>query len=220
MSYTAAITELRQLLSDTAFHKRVTKKKLIGNVNGDNKKFFTYDKRILEDTVEAFVNDAAVSFDIDDAIKGEITLATAPDKNSKVEASYYWQWWHDDDLTTFLNKGAEITSQEDLTPPDTAYLQILPGLKTAALYFAANMATESLISYLATRRHSQEFLLEEDGNDDNKFSQTIQALTEQAKAMWDKAIFHRDDFYKRQGKRHAPAFGVKTVASRRYGPIR
>ena len=70
MSFDSAILELRQMISDTEFHKKVTKKKLIGAVNGENTSFITYDKRILEDTFQAYVNDVAVDSSVDDAIRG------------------------------------------------------------------------------------------------------------------------------------------------------
>jgi hypothetical protein len=220
MSYDSAITELRQLLSDSDKHKRASKKKLIGNVNGDNKSFQTYDKRVLEDGMEVFVADISVDFSLDDATAGLVTINTAPDKNTTVTASYYYQWWLDAEIKTFLNKGAESCSQFDNTAPEEAYLQINGGLKGAALYLAASYAMDSLVAYLVNRRHSQEYLIEEDGNDDNKFSSTIAAMTEQSKFFWEKGTWLRDDFYKRQGKRNAPAFGIKTVTQRRYGPYR
>lgn len=220
MSYTTSVTELRQLIADTEFHKKATKKKLIGAIDGDNKSFITYDKRILEDTLEIYVNNVSVGFTLEDAIKGTITISSAPDKNSKVEASYYWQFWLDDELTNFLNKGAEATSQWTSAIPDNAYLQILPGLKTAALMLAASLANRSLIQYLVNRRHSEEFLLEQDGNSDSGFSQMINALQKVADQYWSDGLKMRDDFYQRQGKRNAPAFAIKQSNLKQYGPRR
>jgi len=220
MSYTAAITEFRQMLSDTEYHKKSTKKKLIGDINGDNSVFVTYDKRLLEDTVEVFVNDVSVPFDVTDPVQGFLTLKDAPDINSSVTASYYWTWFIDAELITFLNKGAEQVSQNSPDVPDDAYLMIPPGLKSAALKFAANFATQSLIQFMITRRHSEEFLIEEDGNDDTKFSQTIAAMSKLADSYFKEALTLRDDFYKRQGKRNAPAFGIKLGVNRNYGARR
>lgn len=220
MSYAAAITELRQIIADTEFHKKATGKKLLGDVNGENKSFYSYDKRLLEDTVEVMVNNVAASFTLDDSVKGQFTLATAPDKNTAVTANYYYTWWLDDEIKNFLNKGAESTSQWNDNVPDDAYLSILPGLKGAALNLAANLALKSLIMYLVNRRHSEEFNLAEDGNDDTKFSQTIAAMQKMADSFWKDGMTQRDDFYKRQGKRNAPAFGIKLGSVRNYGPRR
>lgn len=220
MSYSTALAELRQLLADTEFHKKATKKKLIGKIDGNNQAFITYDKRILEDTLQVFVNDEEVNFTLEDAVRGEITLSEAPGLNTKATASYYFVWWLDDELKNFLNKGAETTSQWTDAVPDQAYLSIMPGLKTAALFIAASLATRSLIQYLVNRRHSEEFVIEQDGNDDNGFSQMISALQKTADAYYKDGLQHRDDFYKRQGKRNAPAFGVKMGTTRRYGPVR
>ncbi len=220
MSYTQAITEIRQLLSDSEFHKKATKKKLIGKIDANNTKFFTYDKRLVEDSLEVFVNDEAANFTLDDAIKGEITLGEAPEKNKAVTASYYYQFWIDDELKSFLNKGAEQVSQWTDAVPDNAYLAISGGLKTPALMFACSLATDSLISYMINRRHSEEFNIEQDGNDDTGFSQMITAMKDQSKHFWDRGLQMRDDFYKRQGKRNAPAFAVKLGRVRTYGPVR
>jgi hypothetical protein len=220
MSYSTAISELRQLIADTEFNKKATKKKLIGSVDGSNTNFVTYDKRIYGDSLEVFVNDSPVGFTLSDSIKGEIVLDSAPDKNTKIQASYYWMFWIDDELINFLNKGAESTGQYGSTSPDQAYLNIEPGLKAAALYFAGSLATRSLAAYIMNRRHSEEFLVEQDGNNDTAFSQTISAMNAQAKTLWDQAIFHRDDFYKRLGKRNKPAFAIKLGSTRRYGAIR
>lgn len=220
MSYDSAVVELRQIIADTEFNKKATKKKLIGPIDGNNLNFVTYDKRIYEDSLEVFLNGESVPFSVVDAIKGEINLSTAPDKNVKLEASYYWRFWIDDELKNFLNKGAESTGQSGISSPDQAYLNIEPGLKSAALYFAASLATRSLIFYITNRRHSEEFLIEQDKNDDTNFSQTIAAMNTQAKSLWDQAVWHRDDFYKRLGKRNKPAFGIKMGSTRKYGAIR
>lgn len=220
MSYTTAITELRQLLSDSQYHKKATDKRLIGSVDGTNVTFHTYDKRILSSTFTTKVNGAEVDSSLDEAVQGLVTLSDAPPVNSKVTASYYWQWWLDDELRTFLNKGAELTSFFTTTIPEDAFLLVTPGLKTSALYFSASYAMDSLINYLVNRRHSEEFLIEESGNDESAFSQTIDAMRTASKDFWDKAKWARDDFYQNQGRRNTPAFGVKTVSTRRYGPQR
>lgn len=220
MSYDNAVLELRQLLADTDFNKKATKKKLIGPVDGNNTSFFTYDKRISEDTLEVFVGNESVDFTLEDAVKGQITLSDAPAVNTKVVASYYWKFWLDEELINFLNKGAESTGEFSGAQPDTAYLLIQPGLKTAAMYFAANMANTSLVQYLVNRRHSEEFLVEQDGNSDEGFSMMIKSLSEAGDSYWKKAVFHRDDFYKRLGKRNAPAFAIKVGRRANYGPRR
>jgi hypothetical protein len=218
MSYADAITELRQLLADTQYHKKATDKRLIGKVNGENVTFYTYDKRVIESTFSAKVNNIDVDSSLDDAIQGLVTLADAPAINSAVTASYYFTWWTDAELKTFLNKGAELTSFFTTNIPEDAYLQITVGLKSAALYFSASYAMDSLINYLINRRHSEEFLVEESGNDESAFSQTIAAMKDLSKEFWTKAKWARDDFYMRQGQRNVPAFGVKLGATRRYGP--
>lgn len=220
-TWAKAVTEFRQMLFDTDTNKRSTRKKILGDINGTNTKFRTYDKRLVESSVEVFQAGVAISFSVDDAVAGELTITPAPEGNVKLEASYYWTWWTDAEVTTYLNKGAEAVGQwNDNVVPDQAYLQIPPGLKTAAMYFAASMAQTSLIQYMQNRPHSSEFLVEQDQKDDANFGATLDAMRRLANDYHDKAIQHRDDFYKRLGKREAPAFGVKIGATRNYGPRR
>lgn len=225
MSYDGAILELRQLLADTDFNKKASNKKLLGDINGENVNFITYDKRISEDTIEVTITQAdgeviIPSVTVDDAIKGTITLSEAPALNSSVTANYYWRWWLDEELINFLNKGAETVSQTSILVPDEAYLQIPPGLKLAALDVAVSLANSAQIQYMINRRHSEEFLLEQDGNDDANFSNTISAMSGIVDAKLKSGLMLRDDFYKRQGKRFAPAFAIKLGVGKRYGPQR
>ncbi len=220
MSYNAALLELRQMLADTPQHKRATRKKLLGQVDGNNVSFVSYDKRIVDGTFQAYVNDGPVSANVTDLVAGEIEFAAAPDQNSKVTASYYWQWWLDSELITFLNKGAELTGQFNNNIPDKAYLQIEPGLKNAALQFALSVAADSLANYLLTRKHSGEFLLEQDKGTDEGMADVIRAMTDMSSKAYKKAMDLRDDFYKRQGRRNKPSFGYKLPITKKYGPNR
>lgn len=220
MAYTSAITELRQILADTQYNKRASKKSLIGKIDGSNTSFVTYDKRIIASTLEVFVNDELVSYNLDDNIAGKITLNDAPSGNVKVQANYYFQWWIDDELKNFLNKGAEICGEYTTTTPDTAYLNIIPGLKNAALNFAVSLAAKSLINYLVLRKHSGEFLIEQDGNSDANYEATLKYLESLADSSWKMAIQLRNDFNQKQGRQLNPAFGIKLGAVKQYGPKR
>lgn len=217
MSYTQAITELRQLLGDTANDKRSSRKKLIGNVDGDNKKFRSYDKRIIEDTLEVFVNNQLVSASVDSANSGEIVLTTAPDPNSKVEASYYWQWWNDDELKTFLKLGSESLGIVDETN-SAIWESVPPGLRGSLLYYSAAHSVRRQIMYMINRRHSGEFLLEQDKGGDEGFADLLRAL-ENTYTMFSKtAKSERDDFIQKRGQQLNPSFKLKAGNSGQYGP--
>ncbi len=225
MGYTEAIAELRQLLSDGETDKRSTKKKLLGNIDGVNTTFTTYDKHIIEDTLEVFINDNVVTASLTDPNSGEVELTSAPSGNMKLTASYYWQWWTDVELQNFLNKGAESVGQVDGTntgggSSDVAYLQIPQGVRTAALYYAAGHANQKLIQYMMNRRHSGEFLLEQDKGGDEGFALIIQQMRGEMNDMFKQAQQFRDDFYRRQGRRNAPVVAVKLGRTKNYGPRR
>lgn len=220
MSYTDALKNLRMLLSDTERDKRATGKGLLGSVDGTNKIFYSYDKRILADTLKVFVDGQDAPFTLDDAVAGKITITDAPPVNAKVAADYYFQWWLDDQLKDFLNRGAQTCSAFDPSTPEVSYDQLIPGLRSAATYFACHDANMALIQLLVNRRHSEEFLTQQDGNDDANFSQMIEALRRGAKDFWERAIWSRDDYYERQGRRNKPSMAVKTVSVRPYGAKR
>lgn len=223
--YVTAITEIRQILADTKFNKRGTKKTLIGNADGTNTKFYSYDKRLFTDQIEVYVNNALVSnWDLNDAVAGEFIFSQAPDANAEIRASYYWQWWTDSELKNFLNKGAEQlgVAQQTVTSstPDTSYLKTPVGLKTPVLKFACHLAWESLISYLIARKHSAEYLVEQDGNVDEGYSELIKSMQDQSKNALKDALALTDRYYKRQGRQFAPSFGIKNVNTKQYGPRR
>ncbi|MBL0233237.1 MAG: hypothetical protein IPQ08_06190 [Chitinophagaceae bacterium] len=218
MPYTLALTELRQMLDDSPFNKKVSKKKLIGNIDGSNVRFISYDKRLYSDTLQVFVGEESVGFTLVDDVGGEIDLTEPPSGNVKVTASYYWQWWTDSELKNFLNKGAEMVGQSVTTTIDNAYLNIPSGLKTGSLLIASSLAARALISFIVLRKHSSEFLLEQDGNSDSNYDATLKTLQLLADMNWKNGIEQRDDFYKRQGRRNSPAFGIKIGQNRRYGP--
>lgn len=231
MSYTAAIAELRQLLSDNDTDKRSTQKQVLGNTNAPgatNVEFRTYDKRFIEDTFQPYINGVAVApsgFTITDNISGEFVFATPPAQNSKITASYYWQWWTDDELINFLNKGAEQIGIDDPTvttggPTDSAYLMVPQGLRSAALYYAAGWSQDKLVQYMMNRRHSGEYLLEQDKGGDEGFAQIIQQMRSQKTDYFKMADKFRNDFYTRQGRRNAPVFRVRMGRKKPYGPMR
>jgi hypothetical protein len=228
MDYTKAVEELRQMIADTSQTKRVTRKQMAnGTADGNNTLFYTWDKRVFEDSFQLFVDNELQderSYELTNPISGEVTFDEAPDKDSEIRASYYFQWWIDDEIKNFLNKGAELTGEVDpnisATHPDQAYLSIQPGLKNAALKFAGHLAMDALVSRFVANKHSAEFLLEQDGNVEIGYSELIKNLQSQANTWFKQAVQLRDDFYKRQGRRNAPAFGIKQVNTKIYGPIR
>lgn len=219
--YVGALLDIRQMLADTADRKRATNKKLIGAIDGVNVNFVTYDKRLFDTTLVVYnPPNTPVGFTLNDSVSGSITLDAPPLINTALTADYYYQFWLDSELINFLNKGAEATSVYTDAIPDTAYLSIIPGMKSAALHLACSIANDALCAYLVNRRHSEEFNIEQDGNDDTGFTNMINALKDRSKMFWDRGMLMRDDYYKRQGKRNLPAFAIKYGYTKNYGPNR
>lgn len=220
IEYTAAVTELRQMLMDTPFNKSSHRKRLLGAVDGNNVNFITYDKRLVASTLQVFVGQDEVDFDLVDPVAGTITLSDAPALNTYPCYTAYWQFWLDAELQNFLNKGAETCSVFSTDVPDDAYLSLQPGLKKPALYFAMETALSAQVNYMINRRHSEEFNVEQDGNDDDGFSKMISAMQKSADSYFKKAMLLRDDFFKGAGLRFRPSFAIKRGQIRPYGPKR
>lgn len=220
LTYDTAVADLRELLADSTSHKRATNKKLVGPINGTNVTFYAYDKRIVKLSVEVRLDGTDVEFDVVDAVAGKIVLTEAPLENTDLRADYYWQFWSDESLKGFLNRGAQSCSYFDDSAPEKSFEQAAPGLRNAILYYAASDANRALIQYLNNRRHSEEFLLEQDGNDDTNHSETIAELRRGADSYWKQAETTRDEYYERQGRRNKPSFAVKAGTTRKYGPNR
>lgn len=218
--YTTAINDLRTLLGDTCYSKRASKKGVVGQIDGVNVDFVTYDKRVIPETFQVYLDNSLVQVVAFDPISGEFVLQTAPLENSKLKSSYYFNWWLDADIVDFLNKGAQACSLFDPSCPEFSYEEAPPGLRQPMLYFAAHDANRALVQYLLNRRHAEEFLIQQDGNDDENYSKMIEALMKQAKEFYTMAMDLRDDYYKRQGRRDKPSFAIKTVRQRKYGPNR
>lgn len=230
MSYQNAILELRQIIADTASNKRTSGKRLIGNVDGVNKVFTTYDKRIVATTLQVFEGDTQLNkgFSLDDAIAGQISFTNAPAVQTVLTATYYWQWWLDAEVINFLNKGAETCGIVDpnanvappLKPSDQAYLLVPGGLKAAVLKIAASYAFDAIAAYMFARRHSSEYLVEQDGNDDEGYSKLIDSCNKMSASNLKNGMLLRDDFYKSQGRQYKPSQQIKVVGTKQYGPSR
>lgn len=192
-----SLTDLRILLNDNSFDKRAFEKSLFGSVDGTNTVFKTFETRIVPGSITIFVNKLPQTITAFDYVAGEFTLSTAPPPASAMKASYYFQYFLDNELTDFVSYGAERISISDVT--------LVPfGLQQAVLEFAASFAYEKLSSRWMNKM-SETFLMQDApmGNEATRSN----LFKQQADTHYKNAIELRDDFYKRQGRRNAPAYG-------------
>lgn len=206
MTWTAPTGDLRKLLSDGPADKYRYRKKVFGEIDGTNKRFKTFEFR----RVTNFVTEAAPSFlgvyvdgvktaaaAIDDVATGEFEQASAPAAGSRVEATYYIQWFTDAELDEFISTGVGWLGLGDSpTNIDT-------GLQPAILKYASGEAFQKLslrwIEHLSETYRLEDAIDPESKQLVNPFAQASVQFKKEAERL-------RDDFYKRQGQSLAPRF--------------
>ena len=138
----SAISSLRSLLGDNATDKFEFKVDVFPTPDGVTTRFFVGQTRLVEGTLQAYINrllavtGVGTSGVVDIAYeKGSFDLGTAPSGHMNVQASFYYQWFTDAELTSFLTAAANILNVEFITDPSLAI-----GVRGAALDFACYYA--------------------------------------------------------------------------------
>lgn len=212
-----AQSNLRTLISDGPTDKFGYRKEVLGTVDGVNVTYKTIDSRRLTDFVTAtapegvYVNGTLVAASSDDLVVGEFVLSSAPAINSKVRASYYFQWFLDSEITDFLTSGVAWC----LSVTDVA--AVADGLRPAVLHFAAAEAYQKLAIRWA-RRLSEEFRTE-DAQDEERYK-IIDAYKKSADSERKIAQTFRENFYKRNDQALSPLYTTVSGAIRRVQPRR
>lgn len=217
MSWTTAVEDERRLLSDGPKDKLRHRKRALGQIDGTNVTFKTLEFRRISDftTVSApegvFVDGLAATVASDDPSNtGEFTLATAPADGSVVEATYFIQWFLDSEIEGFLTDAA-------LWLQFGTFAQIPPGLRPAALHYAAQEAYLKL-ALRWTENLSETYRLE-DAPSDGAFD-VVDKYRQIAMDMHKKSLALRDDYYTRSGKTKQPSFASVAGAVRDVVPKR
>jgi len=185
------------------------RKKVIGQVDGTNLNFKTFEFRRVTAFVNpadpnipegVYVDNAKVTVSAEDLPSGNFTLAAAPTQGQTIDATYYVQWFNDAEITQFLTSASEWAGYQD------AFAQIPEGLRPAAKEYAASQAFQKL-SLRFAQNLAETYQLY-DAPDQKRFD-PVKVYADIAKQKMDLAFELRDDFYKdRQGQALAPRFGV------------
>lgn len=201
-AWTTAIADVRKIISDGPTDKLCYRKKVIGEVNGANLTFKTFEMRRISDLVAPIspagvFDDAGVAIPVssDDATSGQFVVTTAPINGTSVVATYYYQWFTDDELSEFLTDASEWIGN------GTDYSTIGEGLRPGAKEFAAHKAYQKLVSKMAVQLAETYQLY--DAPDGKRFD-PVAAYMKISKDKFDLATKLRDDFYTRKGQALAP----------------
>ena len=208
MAWPTVLTDLRILLSDGPQDKLNYRKKVFGTADGTNTTFKTYEYRRVTNFTTAssplgiYVNGTAVTVSSDDVVSGEFKLASAPLNTDRIEATYYAQWFLDNDLNSFITYacGWIQSANADAVPI---------GLQPAVLKYAAGDAYQDLCSKYAMN-YSQQYKVE-DQPDPNRYS-PVQTWMKLAQVYNEQAVSLRDQYYRRSGQALQPLFASLTGA--------
>ena len=209
-----ATTALRSLVNDGPADKLCQSKKLVGVQDGVNLTFKTFEFR----RVGTFVGPIPVAFPqgvykngallnardikVDDPASGVFMLrgtgtGTAPQPRDLFTATYYYQWFTDAELQSFLSNASNWLSL------GSNYLTIPDGLNASALDFAARECyRKAAVKF--TQRMSEVYKTEDAPEGVQDMIDTWRSLAKDFMASAEKM---RDDFYSRAGQANQPLFG-------------
>lgn len=208
MTWATAVDDLRVILSDGPTDKLRAIKEVVGNFNGINQTFKTFEfRRITDFSASGTASPLGVSingvlqapsaFSIDDPSTGFYTLAAASAVTDadQMRATYYIQWFLDAELNGFLVRAANWLGMDD------DYSLVPSGLKTAALKYASHEAYQKLaLKYAENIAETYRF---QDTKDEKRFT-IVEAYQKAARENLKEAETYRDDFYTRKGRAKAP----------------
>ena len=203
MAWPDPITDLRILINDRDTDHEAWRKKCVGDVNGTNVDFKTWEKQRVTDFTAplgangVFVDGLLVAVSSDLPVLGQFSVAVAPSAGSTVEATYYHQWFLDTDLDKFLKSSSHWLGFSG-APTD-----VPEGLQPAALHYAAQEAFTNMGQ--ATMTNTSDVYLMEEGPKEKKVT-VAQNFLSYAKLMREKANELRDNFYEGQGQASSPMF--------------
>jgi len=212
MTWLKPESDLRTILSDNSKDKHNYRKSIFGELNGVNVRFKTLEFRRMNNFAQTdtaapdytapplgvWKNGVLLSqTDIasDNPETGDFSLAVAPADGDMLEASYYSQWFNDDEIAQFLRISCNWLGLND------DYFQIDPGLRPAALKYAAAEGYQKLASRWAQMLSEQ--YLRNSAIEKDRF--TIVDAWNKASEMYRKEAYKsRDDFYSRSGQSNIP----------------
>lgn len=201
------VGDLRKYLSDGPTDKLAWDKKVIGIQNGLNRRYKTFEIRRVtafvdvedDDPTGVFLNYEKIDIDSEDLDSGMFVISPSeatPNDGDTLTATYYYQWFTDDELNTFLTSAAQFALNIN------AFNQIQLGLQMAATEYAAATAYQKLAARFAQNYHEQYQLYDAP---DEKRQTPAQAFMAIAEKKFKLAFELRDDFYNgRKGQASAP----------------
>jgi hypothetical protein len=203
MSYTSAINDLRNMLSDNVTDKLRYRKRCIGEVNGTNATFKTFEFRRVTNfatdpqPMGVYIDGVLGTVSADNQEVGEFTLSAAPLDGSVVEATYYVKYFIDAELDLFLQQSMSWLGY------GIDFTTVATGLRPALLFYAAKQACEKLALRWAEHL-SETYMLNDAPKVDARTP--MAEYREMAKMYMDQAEKARKTFYQKNDQAEAVLF--------------
>lgn len=207
-----AVADLRNFLSDNPDDRYNSRKKCFGLVDGENLNFRTFEFRRVTNFTTAvppmgiYVDNTLLDVSqiaVDYTDTGEFTLNAgtggAPQEGSVVEASYYSQWFLDDELNTFLRLATNwALSGNDAT-------QLPNGLIPVVLKYSAAQAYTKMAQRWRTFA-SEMYRVEDEPKKPG--TGPVESFIKMAEDFTKQAEDERKLYYSRQDRNESPLFGM------------
>lgn len=208
MAWTTAIADSRMKLNDGPSDKLRAFKRVLGQIDGVNTRFKTFEFRRVTNFTTAsaplgiYIDQQLImstEVALDDPQSGYFILSTPPNAASVVEATYYVQYFLDAEIETFLRFTSNWLGFSD------DYTQIPGGLQPAAIQYVSAEGYQKLASRFS--EHLSETYRLEDMPDVQRQA-LIAEYKEAAAQARDQAEHLRNEYYTRQGQHLAPLFAI------------
>lgn len=208
MAWVTAIDDVRMKLNDGSLDKIRAFKRVVGQIDGSNKVFKTFEfRRVSNFTTAAqplgvYKNQIrldATAIASDDPTSGFFSLVAAPSAGDVLEATYYTQYFLDAEVQTFLRLAASWLGL------GTDYNNVPNGLQPAAIQYASAEGYQKLASRFS--EHLSETYRLEDMPDVTRQALIAEYKNAGAQAR-EQAHTLRDEYYTRQGQSLSPLFAV------------
>lgn len=208
MAWLTAIADARMKMNDGPQDKIRAFKRVLGQIDGVNRRFKTFEFRRVTDfslatgSLGVYLDQTLLptsAIASDDLTTGYFTLVNPPAASSVLEATYFVQYFLDSEIETFLRMTANWLGLAE------NYLDIPVGLQPAAIQYVSAEGYQKLASRFS--EHLSETYRLEDMPDVTRQALIAEWKNAGAQAR-DQAHKLRDEFYTRQGQHLAPLFAV------------
>lgn len=145
-----ALAAFRRLLGDTSTDKFVFRQDVDPTPDGVTKHFQLGETNVIEATVKIYKNGALMNSGYTlDAPNGVIEFTNPPAIEERIQASFNFQWFNDDQLRGFLDSGANSVAIESFVD-DALPIGLRPGVLHLASYFAYMMKSAETADQVST----------------------------------------------------------------------